>query len=149
MKLTRGSLVVSVLLGMVTLLAAQSQPAVASTQTLTDFDALGNGSITSALVNRSAIISAMTKSSSTINVAADIYMVDNSTLISISAFSGTLVFAPGASLQLSRTRLVQVVSRIHSVACTSTAAPVQPSRTFQNLTINWPYPAGTLRDDLV
>jgi hypothetical protein len=128
MKLTRGSLVVSVLLGMVTLLAAQSQPAVASTQALTDFDALGNGSITSAIVNRSAIISAMTKSSSTINVAADIYVVEQHAHFNFGLLGHADVRSRRQS-SASRTRLVQVVSRIHSVACTSTAAPVQPSRT--------------------
>src|SRR5579859_6517562 len=72
----------------------------AATYSLASFGAAGNGNIAQATANRNAIVAALSNSSATIEVTAGTYLVDNSTLLPIPGFTGTLIFDSGAQFIL-------------------------------------------------
>jgi hypothetical protein len=117
----------------------------AATISLANFGGNGNGNPAAATTNRLAILAALSNSGNTINVPAGTYVVDNSTMVAIPNFTGTLVFDPNAVFVLTN----------------SGGANGVPDRfggfyffggtgaTIQGMHIVWTVPPGTLRDNFV
>lgn len=118
----------------------------ATTYSLTaDFGAIGDGSATNATVNRNAILTALTGSANTINVPGGTYIVDNSTMLAIVGFTGTLNCYPLAVFQLTNSAGSGGHADTYGGFYFSGGAGAH----ILGIHIVWPVPPGSVRDNLL
>lgn len=122
-----------------------AQPGKSAVYSISAFGAIGDGNASNATVNRNAFFNALAYTGNTINVPAGTYVLDNSKILSIPYFSGTLNFDPNAEIVFTSASGANGVPDVNGGIYFFNSS----GATFQNIHIVWTMPVGAIRDDLV